>query len=139
MKKEAEDEALERVWQACDDLVRLSRSQMKAFADGDPEALDSLLQERDRLISSLDAETGFLKSVAAGDGGNAGAAVGLRVLARERLKDLLLTDEESRKALQARLEETKAQLAALSRGRQAMYRYAHIHHRAEAVYVDKLQ
>lgn len=132
MNGEATDEALDRMIRTCEELLRIARDQRAAIAEDNADRLGELLDEREKLIWSLDVEVGNFEDAT----GTPAVVVGKRGLFLAKLRDLLRADDENRRALEWRLMEIKFQMASVGRGRGALAGYAGVR-QAEAVFVDR--
>ncbi len=135
---EPKDRGLDKVDRAidtCNELLRLTLAQHKAIADENLEQLAEIIERREDVISSLHLLGADLFA------DNAEAGVELLTIrqsaVRDKLDEVLRVDEECRKELQVKLADTKAQLTAVSRGRQALSEYAYLKPETEAIFVDE--
>lgn len=117
------------------ELLRLTLAQHKAIADENLEQLAEIIERREDVISSLH----LLGADIYADDAEASAELLTirRSAVRDKLNEVLRVDEECRKELQVKLADTKAQLTAVNRGRQALSEYAYLKPETEAIFVDE--
>jgi len=130
---------LEKLSETCDELLELSRAHQLAVASGELDLLNTILDQRDRLISGLDLKRAGLMAGSLRIGAQAGSFATKQSLVLAKLREVLRMDEESKSDLQGHVDDVKTQLAAMSRGRQALSQYSCIKPSAEPVYVDRRQ
>ncbi len=134
MTTEGNKEGLDKALEICDKLLQVAIDQRTAIMEENVGRLMEMVDERDRLVSSLDFQT----TIIAQDGGvGTGRVDGKRSMIVQKIRELISIDEENKKVLQARLEEMKAQFSAIARGRQALHKYTYLKPQLQPIYVDK--
>ncbi|MCL4533646.1 MAG: hypothetical protein M1370_00585 [Bacteroidetes bacterium] len=115
----------------CEELFQLSQELSTVIAAEDIVRLGEILDERQRLLSSLNLHDGSFRA--------GGRAASKRSLLVAKLQRLLQVDDENQRALKSWLAEMRTRLIEMSSARQALHKYAYLTPRNEPLYLDRRQ